>query len=761
MASSSFAQAPMSRFPKSPGPRARTLLLLAALAPTSALAQVTVDGRIDPAEWAGAEHVTDFRLVEPLTGAPSPYPTEAWILATPEGLAVGFRNTQPANVERTRRRTQRDEDAQVDRVNLMVDYDGDGRSGYNFTLNLTDGIVDATITNENNFRKDWDGNWTHAVSEDGESWSAEMLVPWYVAPMRKGVDGKRTLGIYLDRVVGSTGERVAWPQASFQRPRFLSEFSKLTLPQYSQSLLAITPFVVAGHDIVGHDGHTDAGADIVWKPNGQTQLTATINPDFGQVESDDLVVNFSANETFFSDKRPFFTENQGIFDFGTPSDFSQLLYTRRVGGPADDGTGPGDIVAALKLNGSLGAYKDGVFLAEEADAAGRSFRALRLVRDFETQNLGLMVTQVDRPWLDRLATVVGVDHNWRPSARWNIRSRLIASDVDEAGGETRGTGFTSIVDYELDRGWRHQWLVMHFQDTLQINDFGYLSRANLNYAHWHVTHRVTDLPAESRFASREWRYRISGTNNEHGLALQRQFRLGLSTQRRDGGGDFAQLNVNAPGHDDRLLRGNGIVRTPSNFNLYYERSRPRKGDWQFFASVGANNGGVGHDREIGYNATFRPTYFFSDAFNAYVQLYLEHTPNWSIWQRENLFGSFDEHAAQFDAGVNWTIGDKQELRVKLQALGLDAPLRQAWRTAPDGTPVAVAESVDDFSVHTLGFQVRYRRELAPLSDLYIVYGRGGYVYDEAANDPFSLLGNSFSLRDSEQLLVKLSYRFER
>jgi hypothetical protein len=126
---------------------------------------ITVDGRIDPAEWAGAEHVTDFKLTEPLTGAPSPYPTEAWILATPEGLAIGFRNTQPASVPRTRQRTQRDQDASVDRVNLMIDYDGDGRSGYNFTVNLTDGYIDATITNERSFSKDWDANWKHAVSE--------------------------------------------------------------------------------------------------------------------------------------------------------------------------------------------------------------------------------------------------------------------------------------------------------------------------------------------------------------------------------------------------------------------------------------------------------------------------------------------------------------------------------------------------------------------------------------------------------------------
>ena len=109
----------------------------------------------------------------------------------------------------------------------------------------------------------------------------------------------------------------------------------MQLPAYSQALIAVTPYVSAGYDILNNRSYTDTGVDILWKPNGQMQLTATINPDFGQVESDNLVVNFSANETFFSDKRPFFTENQGIFEFTTPSDFSQLLYTRRVGGPAE------------------------------------------------------------------------------------------------------------------------------------------------------------------------------------------------------------------------------------------------------------------------------------------------------------------------------------------------------------------------------------------------------------------------------------------
>jgi len=740
--------------------RRRLTLAFLALAAAPAWA-VDIDGRIDPAEWQGARHVTDFRVVDPLTRAPSPYPTEAWILATPEGLAIGFRNTQPKDVPRTYRRTQRDEDAQVDRVNLMVDFDGDGRSGYNFTVTITDGIIDTTIANETQFRKDWDGNWKHAVSEDGDTWSAEMLIPWYIAPMRKGVDGQRTMGIYLDRVVGSTGERLAWPAASFTLPRFMSDFEKVTVPVYSQSLFAVTPYAVGTYDNVAGDQRFDGGVDIFWKPNGQTQLTATINPDFGQVESDDLVVNFGANETFFSDKRPFFTENQGIFDFGTPSDNSQLLYTRRVGGLADDGSGPGDITAAVKLNGSLGAYKYGVFAAEEADAVGRSFRALRLVRDYEKQNVGMMLTQVEHPYLDREATVLGVDHNWRPTGQWNIQTRVIGSEIDQAGQVVRDSGATIWADYNFGNGWRSQWLAMHFGDRLQINDFGYLQRANLNYAHWQVAWRDTALPASSAYASHEWRARISGSDNDHGLPLQRQFRGMLQSTLRDGSSEYAQFNVNSAGYDDRMLRGNGILRLSSNFNAFYERSVSRRGDWEFYGNIGINNGGIGPDRrKVGYNAQFRPTYFINDAFNVFVLGYVESTPNWMVWQHDDLLGTFRERGLEIDAGVNWTIGDRQELRVKLQALGMDAKLTQAWRPDALGNPVPVDDPVPDFSLRNLGFQVRYRYELAPLSDLYVVYGRGGYMFDEFSQDAADQLRDAFSLRDTEMLLVKLSYRFE-
>ncbi|MCL1635208.1 DUF5916 domain-containing protein [Luteimonas sp. SX5] len=737
--------------------RLAVAVLMALSAPAFA---VEVDGRIDPAEWQGAQHVTDFRQVQPLSLAPGSQPTEAWILSTPEGLAIAFRNVQPASVPRTRQRVQRDFEDQVDRVNLMVDFDGDGRTGYNFTIASTGGVADAVITNENQFNDDWDGNWKHAVSEEGDTWSVEMLIPWYIAPMHKADGDRRKMKIYLDRVIGSSGERSAWPTASFERPRFLSDFKEVEMAQYSQSLIALTPYVSGLYDNINGDSDFDGGVDIFWKPNGQFQATATINPDFGQVESDDLVVNFSATETFISDKRPFFTENQGIFEYTTPSDFSQLLYTRRIGAPADDGNGAGDITAAVKLNGSLGGTKYGVFAADEADEVGRSFYALRMVRDFASQNLGMMVTQVERPYFDREATVLGIDHNWRPTQRWNIQTRVFGSKIDDAGDSFSDTGATVWADYEMDHGWRQQWIAMHFGNDLEINDAGYLSRNSTNYVHWEVKRRFTDLPADSRYSSKDWRARISSDHNDHGDDLGSQFRLSREGRLRNGSYEYAQINVNGPGYDDLLTRGNGLVKLPANFNAYFEYQRPRKGRWSHTLEAELLTGGLAGNDKIGWSLSYEPTYFISDAFSLYAGFYADDTPDWLLWERDNLIGSFRGREWHINAGVTWNIDDRQELRVKLQSLAIDAQLKQAYRVDVAGNAIPSEDPIEDFSLSNLGFQIRYRYEIAPLSYLYVVYGRGGFDRQEFSDGAGHLLRDSFELRDDEQLLVKFSYRFE-
>ena len=725
-------------------------------------AAIQVDGRIDAAEWAGAQHVTDFRLTMPLSREPSPYPTEGWILATPEGLAIGMRNVQPASVPRTRQVAQRDAGAQADRVNLFVDFDGEGSTGYNFTVLLSDSIMDATITNENRFSSDWDGVWQHAVSEQDDAWSVELLIPWHIAPMQSGERGKRTIGIGLDRVVGATGERVSWPTASFVEPRFLSELSKVSVTEYTASLLAVTPYVVGVYDNIGKGSDFDAGADLFWKPNGRFQLSATLNPDFGQVESDELVVNFGAVETFFSDKRPFFTENQGFFDvpFGSLGNADRLIYTRRVGGNADDGSGAGDVTAALKINGSAAGFNYGLFAATEADVAGRDFFALRGTREMGKHSLGAMMTRVDRPFLDRQADVYELDHRWRPTGQLGIKTTLTASNVVQAGESIRDTGAQLFVDYDGGRGWRHQLYAEHLGDQLQLNDFGYLQRNNYNYARYQLAHRNAKLPEQSQYASKDWRFAVGTRYNDDGVFLTNGFQIERASDLRNGGNEYMQAIWFVPGHDDLITRGNGVVDVPAKFFAFYERFRPRKGHWSFYWNARYAGEGLDGPWRGGLQLFLGPTYFVNDNLSLYAELFASHNPDWLLWRGGNLLGSFRADQLSVGGGVQWTVSAKQELRVKLETIALDSRVRQTWRVGADGVPLASDEEAADFSLRNLGFQIRYRYELAPLSNLYIAYVRGGLGFQEFRQDVGPLLGDAFSLHDSEQVLVKLNYRFE-
>jgi hypothetical protein len=743
------------------------LALLLSSAPPCIAQTIAPDGILDPGEWEGAIRIDDFRVTQPFTAARPAHPVQAWLKAVPEGLGVAIRVDMPPGVARSRQPVQHDFSAKVDRVNISVDFEGNGRTAYNFYVASTGATGDAVLTNEDAFNYGWDGDWRHGVGEDPEGWTAEVLIPWHTAPMPDAIDGKRTIRLYLDRIIASTGERAAWPTASLERARFLSDFAAVEIPGYSRSLLAVTPYVSVLYDNSRGRGEWRAGADVFWKPDGGFQLSATLNPDFGQVESDDLVVNFTAIETFVREKRPFFTENQSFFDFVMPSNASQLLYTRRIGARADDGGDNNDVRAALKVNSSVDALKIGALYAEEDDSAGRRFGALRLMRDFDTQSVGLMVTRVDRPFFDRTATVIGVDHDWQRSPRLKILGRVVRSRVDQRGARTEGTGATVLVNYDPDEDWRHQFVAMHFGRDFQINDAGFLARNDLDYAHWQVSRRFARIAESSRYASKLWRWRWTEARNTAGDRLQRQLRINRQSTLRNGSLEVLQLNLNGSGVDDLFMRGNGKFRRPSSFDLYGEYGSPRKGDFAYKGFVEIASGGLSGNDRIGGRIGFEPTYFISDALSFSARFSYAITPDSLVWQGRrsesgrDVIGRFEQTSLQIDAGVDWNISGRQELRIKLQALGLDAKSRQTVLVLPDGRLVPAAVMADSFSIRNLGFQVRYRYRIAPLSDLYVVYARGGYDERPQSIAIGDLFDDVFGLRDDEQFLVKLSYRFER
>lgn len=732
------------------------LLLIGGLASAAPV----IDGRLEPGEWEAARQIDEFLLIEPRTRQPLPHATRAWILATPEGLALGLRAEQPSTLPRTRDRYARDQSASVDRFSVIVDYAGSAQSALAFTVTLSNSILDGTVVNENQYSTDWDGLWQHAVSEDEHGWSAEMLLPWHLAPLAAATDGQRTLRMGISRVIGDTGERVAWPPTHLSEPRFLSQLAEVQVAAHAQSLLALTPFAVSVSDLA-RGGHAfDGGLDLYWKPSARFQLAATLNPDFGQVESDDLVVNFSAVESFFGDRRPFFTENQSAFDvpFGIAN--SRLLYTRRIGALADDGSGSADVEAALKLNGSVGDWQYGVLAAQEDGSAGRRFVALRGQMPLGEHRLGTMVTEVDRPFLGRQAQSYALDHSWTRGNAFSLNSTLVGSRIDQSGTDRNGIGVQSRLDQRFNDRYRHNLYFLHMGDQLDLNDFGYLDRNDLNYLRYEVGDRRTAFAADSAYSSVDHRYAASTRHTTDGLHLFDAVAWYRLAQLKDGGTEYSEITLLSRANDDRLLRGNGVVRLPARYIAYYERTRPRKGDWALGAGLSARTEGLGSVADSAFELSLFPTWYYSDSLSVSPSLSLRYSPDWLLWRGANRVASFEARQLRVGADLNWIISPRSELRIKLESIALRADALQGYRVGPDRRPLAVAEPTDSFTLHNLGFQIRWRYELAPLSDLYIVYGRGGLRTDAGPRPLEDLLGDAYTLDDDQQFLIKLSYRFE-
>jgi hypothetical protein len=740
----------------------RLSLTLAGLLASSVAAgeAITVDGRLEESAWAEAKLIEDFRRVQPFTLDEPSKPVSARVLSRPEGIAVGIRITQPTGIPRQNARTPRDANMSGDRVNVMIDFDGDGRVGYAFTVGLSGSVQDETITAETRFSSDWDGDWQVAVSEDAEGWTAEFLIPWSIAQMGDSAAEQRTIGLYVDRVLGHNQERAAWPPVSFMRGRFLSDFAPVQIRQYSAGLLRAWPYASVRQDLVGDQYDDKLGLDVFWKPSGDFQLAAALNPDFGQVEADELVVNFDAIETFFSDKRPFFTENQGAFTIGTPNG-GQVLYTRRIGGPRDDQPDrAADIDLALKANGSLGGFGYGIFVAREAqyeEDIGRQYTALRLTRPLGDLNLGYLGVHTQRPFLDRDATVHAFDSQWSPDSHWRIEGLLLASASDQASGGRNGHGATLRANYTPTAAWRHSVDLLHYQRALELNDAGFLGRANLIQGNWQSRFTDNDYAADSAVESTSWSLRLQSRRNDQGQQLPSDLWFGPTYSMRDGGRLLFEGSLRSAGIDDLISRGNGPVRMDPRHYLYGEYTSPRAPHSQWELGAWLNQGALG-GWGLQINADY--TWFIDEHLNLEIYAQPNVSPDWLLWRGDTLFASFDRRQVEAGINLNWFPAERQEFRVKLQWVGIVAEDADAYRLAGDGRLRRSDEAVEDFSVNNFGLQLRYRWEFRPQSDLYVVYSRGGFLREEgpAGEDLGGLLSEVFDLRDADQFLVKVRYR---
>ncbi|CAN0512884.1 unnamed protein product, partial [Scytosiphon promiscuus] len=185
---------------------------------------------------------------------------------------------------------------------------------YWFTVNLGGSVMDGKVAAERQYTNQWDGPWQSATAVVEDGWSTEMFLPWSMMTMPDSTDGKRNFGFYVNRKVAYLSERWTWPALPFTSTAFMSVLAQMQTPGVEPGQqLELYPNISYTLDEIDSEVEYRAGLDISWRPSSNIQVTATLNPDFGVVESDDVVVNLSAFETFLPEKRLFFLECREVF----------------------------------------------------------------------------------------------------------------------------------------------------------------------------------------------------------------------------------------------------------------------------------------------------------------------------------------------------------------------------------------------------------------------------------------------------------------
>lgn len=753
--------------------------LVALLLSNAARAEIVVDGRFDEPEWTQAVHCGDWLRTEPFALDKPRYDNDIRIVATPQGLAAAFTLDQPPEEKRMKPRTPRDAERLVgDSVSLMIDFDANAQVGYEFSVGLGGGVRDGLVTNQNKFDRDWDGTWWHAVRETDDRWFVEILIPWATVNMRQSDDATRTIGVYATRYLFDRNERFACPGISQETPAFLADFQRIEITQHhAAATFDFIPYGTAILDNITQDTRFKAGADLIWKPSPNLWLSATLNPDFGQVESDELVVDFSAIETVFTDKRPFFTENQGIFDLRPPAN-GQLIYTRRVGGaPDDDSAGSTDIDAALKLTGNTDRLSYGAFVAQENDydrGFGRLFAATRLALPVSYGRIGYLGTWTDRPLIERDALVNALDYDFTPNDWWRIAGQVIRSDIDAGGLKT--AGYQTWVQADLNRSssLTHTVKLLYIDDRFDLNDLGYMERNSLRQAEWDTNRRVAAASSEARITGETQRLYLVYRENDLGQRLQSRIQLSRDVQYQNAWRAYEELRVVPGGVDDRVSRGNGPVKFDTRLNGYADFTSPRFGDWQFTLGAYAFQQGV---QDYSGWLQLVTTWYVHEKLTLRLDLLPQYSDDWLLWEQNNVFGSYRSRRLDFDFRLDWIPAPRHELRIKWQWIGLEAEPRAAYLSDPDGRLRRVDmasigqtnallpsarppdSAVVPFTLNNLGVQIRYRYEIAPQSELFLVYARGGYdLIDDDERGVGELFRHMRDVRDSDQFLLKFRYR---
>ncbi|MDQ8159423.1 MAG: DUF5916 domain-containing protein [Gemmatimonadota bacterium] len=501
-------------------------------------APLTVDGVLDEAVYTKEAAFGGLIQVAPDAGAPATERSDLWITYDDRNIYLSCRcyeTAPPAEwiVNELRRDTGGLRNNE--HIGVLFDTFYDRRSGFAFYTNPLGARADYSIVDEGASNTDWNPVWTSKTGRFDGGWTVEMAIPFKSLRYRAGLD--QVWGMQIRRSVRHKNEWdyltpvpriLAGPQA-LNRVSAGGTLVGLDLPETGKNI-EVKPYAVARTTTdrvrtpqINNSVGSEIGGDIKYAVTPNLTADLTVNTDFAQVEADEQQVNLTRFSLFFPEKRDFFLEGRGIFDFARGgngafggsggADTPQLFYTRRIG--LDNG-GVVPINVGGRLTGKLGKFAVGLMnIGTSGDAAFKAeptnFTVVRVKRDvLQRSSIGAMVT-------NRSVGASGVGSN----AVYGLDGAFLLSQALTAGAywaQSQTTGITGDdqsfqgrLDYSVDNvGAKAEFLAVGRNFDPQV---GFRRRSDINRSFGEV--RFSPRPA-SQAVVRKFTGTASGEYVENG-----------------------------------------------------------------------------------------------------------------------------------------------------------------------------------------------------------------------------------------------------
>jgi len=380
-----------------------------------------IDGKLDDEVWKLAPLITDFHQVSPEEYGQPTEPTDVRVLYDAENLYVSARlhyadmGMLTANTMTPQQRVYLE-----DRFIIMLDPFMSRRNGYLFESNAFGIQGDALLENNNQRINEWTGMFSAETSRDENGWSVEFKIPFSTVsfdPQRED------WGFNVYRDLKQTSERLAWSsqgrQQMVEAPGAGGTLTGLKGLQQGKGFDLVPSVSLKSQKDFVTGVETDSfepSLDVTYRITPSLTGKLTLNTDFSATEVDDLQVNLTRFSLFFPEKRDFFLQDAGIFEFANLSRNGRPFFSRTIGlGPDNE---PLNLNAGVKLTGRVRNWNVGFLGVQQESSATLGRRNLFVGRAvaniLEESSLGLMITEGD-PQNAREARTVGVDFRYRNS----------------------------------------------------------------------------------------------------------------------------------------------------------------------------------------------------------------------------------------------------------------------------------------------------------------------------------------------------------